>query len=122
MTRLGRVTEWTGFGDGDGNLSFNKSVTAVSLGTFAYAVVHALNPSWALLSFGIVVIGAGFGLKGYLGWVNRNATHATISDSLSITGDLSQMIRAARERRDFGKGIDEGDVVEDVPRPGEVRS
>ena len=70
---IGRLVEFMGFGNGRGNLSFNKMVTFTALWLFGFAVITKREPSWALLSFGVVVVGAGFGLKGFLGAAARNS-------------------------------------------------
>lgn len=89
-----------GLDDGNDGLSFNKLVTTVALATFVYCVVTRREPSWPLLSFGIVVIGAGFGLKGYLGGVKQNTMIATTHT------DTAKLVEAVRENRDHDKGID----------------
>ena len=103
---MNRLVEFSGFGNGRGHISFNKLCTFTALQCFVYAVVTDRNPSWALLSFGIVVIGAGFGLKGYLAAVKQNtlaATH-TASTSVSVdtklTGDLAEIAKVVTTRRD----------------------
>lgn len=65
-TRLQRAIERTGLGDGDGNVSFNKGVTAVALAFFGRCIERQYTPHWSVLAFGVVCIGAGFSLKGYL--------------------------------------------------------
>lgn len=94
MTRWYRFVSAIGF-EGSNGLSFNKMVTFTALWVFVYCVVTRREPSWALLSFGIIVIGAGFGLKGYLGGVNRNSFNA--QHSTTLTGDMAQVMRAAAD-------------------------
>lgn len=89
-----------GLDDGKDGLSFNKSVTAVALVLFAYCIVTRREPSWPLLSFGVVVIGAGFGLKGFLGAVKQNTMVATTHT------DTAKVVEAVRAKRDQAKGID----------------
>ena len=98
----GRFVEAIGFGNGRGVLSYNKMVTFTALWLFAYCVVTRREPTWALLSFGIVVIGAGFGLKGFLGAVKQN----TMTAQTTVTADLTKITEAVMARRDDAKGID----------------
>lgn len=99
-----RVVTAVGMDDGKGNLSFNKLVTAVALGTFVYAVVRRLHPTWELLTFGTVVIGAGFGLKGYLGALKRQTTNAQVSATSHI--DAAAVAREILGRRDDQAGTE----------------
>jgi hypothetical protein len=85
--------------DGKGSLSFNKTVTLVALVTFVIAVLRQLHPTWEVLTFGTVVIGAGFGLKGYLGALKRQTTNATVSATSHI--DAAAVIKALREPNAF---------------------
>ncbi|MGV3707612.1 MAG: hypothetical protein ACO1Q7_02145 [Gemmatimonas sp.] len=103
MIFLRAIIKFFGLADKDGDVSFNKSVTAFGMAIFAIMVVKELNPSPWVLGFGIVLVGAGFGLKGYLGGVNRLSL--TGNSSVAITGDAAQMIEAAK-RRDVEAGID----------------
>lgn len=103
MTRP--LVERLGFGDGKGNLSFNKCCTFTALAVFAFAVVTRREPTWALLSFGIVVIGAGFGLKGYLAAVKQNTHTAATNANVTLTGDLAAIAKVAA-RRDPERGVD----------------
>jgi len=112
MSFLSRAVEFTGFGDGKGHLSFNKMVTFTALQTFVFAVVTGKDPNWALLSFGVIVVGAGFGLKGYLAAVKQNTLAATHTASTSVsmdtklTGDLNEITKTVMARRDTTQGID----------------
>ena len=99
---LGDFIEFIGLGNSKGSISYNKTVTAVALGTFVYAVVTEKQPSWPLLSFGIVVIGAGFGLKGFLGAIKQN----TMTAQTTTHTDTAKVVEAIRARRDDAKGID----------------
>lgn len=105
-TFLGRVVEFTSLGNGRGELSFNKLVTSCALAVFAVAVVRRLEPGWPLLSFGIVVIGAGFGLKGYLSAVSQNKIDATVTHDVKLTGDLTAITTAVLARRDTVDGVE----------------
>lgn len=100
MTRLGRLVEFTGFGNGKGHASFNKLCTFTALWAFIYCLVTRREPSWALLSFGVVVLGAGFGLKGYLGAIKQNTTAAKVDTSVTLTGDLAEITKTVLARRD----------------------
>jgi hypothetical protein len=97
----GRLIEATGFGNGRGHLSYNKMVTFTALWLFGYAVITRREPTWALLSFGVVVIGAGFGLKGFLGAVKQN----TMTAQTTVTADLTKMTEIITNR-DEKRGID----------------
>lgn len=85
MSRWGRLVEATGFGNGKGQLSFNKSVTFTALwawvaflggvGVLAwYGKPFPPAPLVAVVA-GVcgVIIGAGFGLKGFLGAMKKGA-------------------------------------------------
>lgn len=100
MTRRGVVVEFLGFGNGRGEVSFNKLVTFTALWTFVFAVATRREPTWALLSFGVIVIGAGFGLKGYLAAVKQNTAAAQLNASTTLTGDLVDMAKVVVGRRD----------------------
>ena len=112
MNRLGAIVEFSGFGNGRGHLSFNKMCTFTALQMFVFAVVTKRDPSWALLSFGIVVIGAGFGIKGYLAAVKQNtlvATHTAstaLSTDLKLTGDLADLAKVVTARRNTATGTE----------------
>jgi hypothetical protein len=97
----GRVVEALGFGNGKGHLSFNKMVTFTALQCFVFAVVTRREPTWALLSFGVVVVGAGFGLKGFLGAVKQNSMTA----QTTVTADLTKITEIVA-KRDQARGID----------------
>lgn len=101
MTRLVR---FLGLSGDDGNISFNKSVTAVMVATFVYAVVRRLTPTWELLTFGTVLVGAGFGLKGYLAAMARQTTNAQVSATSHI--DAAAIAREIAARRDEKDGTE----------------
>ena len=107
LTTMGRLVEITGFGNGKGELSFNKLVTFTALWVFAVALYRIITvlrmvPPWYVWSFGFGVVGAGFGLKGYLGNVARRTETAAQTDSLATTiagevkADLKDAITAIR--------------------------
>jgi hypothetical protein len=115
VTRLGSVIEVTGFGNGKGELAFNKLVTFTALwffGVTLYAIVVELRqvPPWYVWSFGFGVVGAGFGLKGYLGAAARRTEAMQQTDTTNVTVNAADVIRAASDaiakRRDTAKGID----------------
>ena len=99
-----RAAVFLGLTGSDGNLSFNKSVTAVMCGAFVYAVAKSLHPTWELLTFGTVIIGSGFGLKGYLAAMARQTTNAQVSATSHI--DAAAVVKAIRERRDEESGTE----------------
>jgi len=101
--------ERIGLGDGKGSVSFNKSVTFVMLHTFVFCAVYSMvslrqSPPWPVWSFGVIVIGSGFGLKGYLAGVARRSESFTHSDTtnVALTGNVAEIINAVRERRGEG--------------------
>lgn len=102
------------FGDGEGNLSFNKLVTAVMVALFAIMIINRINPAWSVLSFGIVIVGAGFGLKGFMAALARQTTNATIAESVAITGDAAKIIEAVKARRDVASGTEDSGRVPQV--------
>ena len=90
---------------GGESLSFNKMITLGAGLTFVFAIV------WGLVSlrtfaptmvwtFGLVVIGAGFGLKGYLAGIGRVTQQNTATETTVTTIDAAKVIEAIRARRD----------------------
>lgn len=100
------LIEISGFGNGKGHLSFNKMVTFTALWAFVYCLVTKRDPSWALLSFGVVIVGAGFGIKGYLAAVKQNTLAATHSATTTTTADLTKITELVLANRDHDRGID----------------
>lgn len=98
---IGRLVEFLGFGNGKRQVSFNKMVTFTALWLFGFAVITRREPSWPLLSFGVVIVGAGFGLKGFLGAVKQN----TMAAQTTVTADLTKITELAL-KRDTATGID----------------
>jgi hypothetical protein len=106
VTRRITIIERIGLGDGkdEGRLSFNKSITTgcFLLGSFTVVYyltrLHLIAP-WYVWTFLTVVIGAGFGLKGYIAGVNRTTATLTQTDSsatkteLQATVDLNKLAR-----------------------------
>lgn len=96
MSRFARAIEVTGLGNGKGQLSFNKCVTLALCAVFAVAVLTRLDPSIALLAFGVVVQGAGFGLKGYMAGkdaLRLTATHNATTQT-TVAADVAQVVKA----------------------------
>ncbi len=103
--------EWTGFGNGKGQVSFNKMVTFTSLWFFGlslYAIIYKLRvvPPWYVWSFGFVIVGAGFGLKGFLGAAARRAENFAVNDATTTTIDAAALAKAVLDRRDPENGVD----------------
>lgn len=103
----------------DGRIAFWKVVTLSAGGFCAGLAVGAyrqggLVPAlpW-LVTLAIVLLFASHSLKGLSVWAKAKLA-PTVSGSTTVTGDLSQMIRAVREQRDFAKGVDDGPEVEKV--------
>lgn len=109
----GRLVTRVGLDDGKGHLSFNKAMTLVAMATFVYCVVTRREPAWTLLSYGIVVIGAGFGLKGYLGGVKQNRLEARSRANIhtELKGDLTEIAKAIASRRHATGGFEYSDKV-----------
>lgn len=121
-----RVVEGTGFGNGKGEVSFNKLVTftalwawALFLGAIGWLMLSSRQFAPAALvavvaGLGATVIGAGFGLKGFLGAVKQNRTEALLQHSTNlsanvqtnITADLVELAKVVKGRREVLDGID----------------
>lgn len=79
LSRVGRAIEASGFGNGRGHISFNKCVTFTMLWAWTLFLAATVYLSWldkpmpsvpliaTVAGMCSVVIGAGFGLKGFLG-------------------------------------------------------
>lgn len=106
--------ERIGLGDGDGNLSFNKSVTVAMLTLLVTAVLTGRGLTWPVVTFGTTIIGAGFGLKAFMAVVARQTTMITGTDSLAITGNAEKMIAAIKQRRDPTLGVEDSGRVPQV--------
>ena len=115
MKRLGKLVEFTGFGNGKGHVSFNKMVTFTALQTFVFAVLTRREPTWALLSFGVIVIGAGFGIRGYLASVKQNtlaASHAAqtnVTLTTTLQADLVELAKVVAGRRNAAEGFEDSE-------------
>ena len=99
-----RVFAFLGLTGSDKNLSFNKSVTVIMCAVFVFAVVYQLvalriPPTWELLTFGSVIIGAGFGLKGYLGAMSRQTTNAQVVATSQL--DVAAVVKAIKAEPDY---------------------
>ncbi len=125
-TRTERLALFALLGLDDGKtpprLSFNKGVTV--FGCLAFGVLVGLmvwfvmaTKTWppvtivaCVLSFGIVLIGAGFGLKGYLGGLQQKAIVATATATetvnATLTGDLNEIAKTVLNRRDPVAGVE----------------
>jgi hypothetical protein len=117
-------------------VSFNQSITVyacvlggVLIGLIAWYVVT--QKKWPpttlvglILSYLTVVIGAGFGLKGYLGGINQRAiiasatavdtTAFSIDTKLDIKANAADIIKAINERRDPENGVESSGKVPQV--------
>lgn len=98
---VSRVLTKFGLTNDDGNLSFNKAITLGLFSCFVLILVTRSDPNPATLAFGIFVGVAGFGLKAVMAYMERTTiTNAFSSSSdVKLTGNLSDMIRAVKERR-----------------------
>lgn len=111
MTRLGRCVEFVGLGDGNGCISFNKTVTAAALSVWAIAIGYILVrlmqiPPWYVWSFGIVVIGAGFGLKGFSVAMANRKEEFSVTSQYAVQANVAEVITAIKARRDPAQGVD----------------
>jgi len=93
--------EYTGFGNGTGELSFNKMVTFTALWVFVGTVAGSLFylqmiPPASVWAFGFGVLGAGFGLKGYLGAAGSRQDISNQADSLNVSGSIESIIDAIK--------------------------
>jgi hypothetical protein len=113
LNLFGRCVEAFGIDDGknQGRISFNKTVTMVALGVWGWAIGYIIVallqiPPWYIWSFGIVVIGAGFGLKGYsVAMANRKEEFSAASQH-TVQSDVAAVIAAVKDRRDTPHGVD----------------
>ena len=108
---IGRVLERSGFGNGKGEVSFNKLVTFTALWFFAAAVYLILTqlrmvPPWYVWSFGLAVLCAGFGLKGLLGFLKQRTETLGVSATTTTTIDAAKVIDAIAARRDAARGVE----------------
>lgn len=113
LNLFGRFVEAFGIDDGKGHgrISFNKTVTMVTLGVWGWSIgyiIVALTqiPPWYIWSFGIVVIGAGFGLKGYSVAMASRKESYTATAQTTMQGDIAEVINAVKARRDTAQGVD----------------
>lgn len=97
-----RLISLLGLDDKDGNLSFNKTVTAIFTAVVAYAILHGIEVGTHLTVLAIAVLAAGFGLKG-LSMFFANWKHTT---SVNMTGDVAKVAEAVTRQRDHKRGID----------------
>jgi hypothetical protein len=100
---LGRFIEFTGFGNGKYQLSFNKMVTFTALWVFALAVWGTVfhlkqQPNVATWSFGLACVCAGFGLKGLMAYFSRRTENVSQNDKTEIKVDVADTVRALRSR------------------------
>lgn len=102
MTSCASITDgsvWLeriGLGDGDGNLSFNKMVTLVLINVFAICALRQIPVAWELLSFGVMLQAAGFGIKGFMAFLATRKEMYTATTDTKITGDLAKVIAAMK--------------------------
>ena len=104
---MARWIDRVGMGDGHGNLSFNKLVTAAMLGTFMFAICWSvvqlsLIPDWFVWSFGVVITGAGFGLKGFMVALEKRSEMYNAQTTTTVNADLAAIIKAVKARREDG--------------------
>jgi hypothetical protein len=105
MTRWQTFAEYSSFGNGKGQFSFNKLVTFTALWCFVVAVLGTVfylhqQPTIAMWSFGFGVVGAGFGLKGYLRASERRMDTFNQTDTTQhiVTTDVAKVVEALRSR------------------------
>lgn len=91
-----------GLTDHDGDLSFNKSVTAVYTAVVVYAIIQGIEIGTHLTVLALAVLAAGFGLKGLaMFFASYKRT-----DSAQMTGNVTELAKAVMANRDHDKGID----------------
>lgn len=98
---VSRVLTKFGLTNDDGNLSFNKAITLGLFSCFVLILVMRSDPNPATLAFGIFVGVAGFGLKAVMAYMDRMTITSAFNTNtdVKLTGNLSEMIRAVKERR-----------------------
>lgn len=97
-----RVVTALGLNDAGGDLSFNKSVTAVYTAVVVYAIVQGIELGTHLTVLALAVLAAGFGLKGLaMFFASYRRT-----DSVQLTGNATDLAKAVMTRRDAARGID----------------
>lgn len=97
-----RVVTALGLDDGSGDLSFNKTITAILCALTVYLAVHQYEIGTHLLVLAIGVQFSGYGFKG----MKLFATIYRRTDSVALTGNAAEVVKAIRERRDPQSGID----------------
>lgn len=97
-----RLLNAIGLDDGKDGASYNKLITGVLTGTVVYAIVNQIEVGTHLLILALGVLFGGFGLKG----ISLFATMYKRTDSVALTGNAAEVVKAIRERRDEAKGID----------------
>jgi len=91
-----------GFGNGHGELSFNKMVTFTALWVWSAVTLYTVltlrqQPNAVAWTFGFGVIGAGFGLKGYMAAAARRTDTSSQTDSVALQGNLAEIITAIKQ-------------------------
>ena len=102
MSLWSRLVTAVGLDDGTGDLSFNKTVTALLCTLVVYLAVRQLEIGTHLLVLAICVQFSGYGFKG----IKLFSTMYRRTDSVHLTGDAAAVVKAVRARRDEAKGID----------------
>ena len=110
-----------GLDDGKGRLSFNKLISLGAAVVFAFTVVYGLTQLHLFApamvwTFGAIVIGAGFGLKGFSIAMGRVSQSNTATDTYTATVDAAKMLEAIRARRDPAQGQEDSGNVPEVHR------
>jgi hypothetical protein len=97
-----RVVTALGLNDAGGDLSFNKSVTAVFTAVVVYCILHGIEIGTHLTVLALAVLAAGFGLKGLaMFFASYKRT-----DSVQMTGDVTALAKTVLAQRDADAGID----------------
>ena len=74
--------------------------------TYSARLVGRRDIPLAAIAIGVIVIGAGFGIKGYLAAVKQNTLAATHTATTTTTADLTEITKAVLANRDHAKGVD----------------
>lgn len=97
-----RLVEAVGLDDGAGGLSFNKTITAVLCALVCYLAVKQLEIGTHLVLLAICVQFSGYGFKG----IKLFSTMYRRTDSVALTGNAADVVKAVMAKRDAKRGID----------------
>lgn len=102
MNLIQRVTEFSGFGNGKGGVSFNKMVTFTMLWICAILAILSIvylkqQPGVALIGLMAGVLCAGFGFKGISAWLQTRRENYQGTENVTVNAaDVAKALTAAR--------------------------